>query len=206
MKILMDHHRHSSEETLYESDGMSVLPESNSDLELDINSAFLNNVSSLESFKIRPSTRSKMQKLSIVKLDSISIPSTQAILQPIYLNQSFSFAASFKPSEEISTQTSQVDLRHQRMLLIHETPSQRLIKRSTSLPPENKALTNLEKRTQVVFLPKKAEIIGDGKNTNSDIDHEKKDPKQQGMFDLEVADRIPILSKIPVQRVIIKTK
>ena len=185
-----------SEETVYDSDGASVLPDSNSDL-FDLNiecESFYNDNESKDRIEYSSTSLTKtqkLQKLKISKLDSISIPSTVSHPQPIVnLKQSFTFSSPFKPSNEISTQTSQLNLMNRFIITGDESSKARSFVRGSSLPPENAAMINLEKRVQADVKPKNfpgcqlEEMIGDGRQIQSrqSFEHEQ---------DLEVSDCIP---------------
>lgn len=141
-------------ENVSDSDGTLVFPESATDL-FD-NCSYFNNGDS----RSETGLHEKLSKLSVVQLEPISIVSTAALPQHIVnLKQSFKFSA----SKQMSTQTSQINFAH-RMIISSENVSsvfRRDVIRPSSLPPENVALTNLEKRVQADVQPK-IEQIGDG--------------------------------------------
>jgi hypothetical protein len=132
-------------------------------------------------------TKNALLKLRVVELDFISIPPTFVPNQHIInLRQSFTFPFASKPSREIATQTSQMNL----MSCYDQRPT----KRPASLPPENVALTNLEKRIEE---PKKLpEPIGDGFNVYQ-LAYEK------SKSELELPDCIPHSG---VQEILVKSK
>lgn len=168
---------------MFESDGISIMPDSNSDL-FDLtmgNGSFYND--SRENLEYSVTSMLKLQKLSVKKLDPISISSTAAHFTPIVnLKQSFKFPCALKPSKEISTQTSQLDLFNQ----IANSDS-KMRQRPMSLPPENAALTNLGKQVQSE-LP---ELIGDGSKIGS-RNHAAIEAKAP---DLEVSERLPMMNQ-----------
>lgn len=183
-----------SDEVFFGSDSASNHLENNSDLDVHDSIYESSNCESQEKFQ----PNSRLSKLSTVKLDSISIPSSAANPQPIVnLKQSFNFAAPFKPtSQEISTQTSQLELAISRKLFTDNEDSRRMF-RSSSLPPENAALTNLSKRVQAdVKLKLHNEAIGDGY-----IDFKKETLEEEARKpDLEIS------YTMPVQCVVLKPK
>lgn len=183
------------------SDKDFVMSESNSDL-INLSIDFPDCHGDSASRK-RASTQAKLQKLQISKLDSISIPSTAANQHIVHLKQSFNFATSFKPSKDSTTQTVELDLMQTRHQTIDESPSQRSIKRPSSLPPENIALSNLEKRVQADVEPKFLTRIGDGVSlTLNAVGGSKDEINKQP--DLEIAGCMD--SPMPVQCVLIKPK
>lgn len=178
-----------SEETLFNSDKDFRFTESNGDLiNLNMSNSSFQNNSDWPKNGLRQISKRLLQT---VKLDSISIPSTVATQHIVHLKQSFNFASPFKSSTESSTQTSDLD----RHLTTTESPSQRLMRRPTSLPPENIALSNLGKRVQA--------DVGDGfgvdiaKYLNESNNDDSRQP------DLEIAGIIP---QMPVQCVLITPK
>lgn len=160
------------------------MPDSNSDLfDLTIeNGSYYND--SNENVQYLVGSMLKLQKLKVVTLESISIPSSVSHATPIVnLKQSFNFPCALKPSKEISTQTSQLDL-----ILKDANSESKLRQRPTSLPPENAALTNLGNRVQSELHP---ELIGDG----SKIGSKKITGNEAKVPDLEVSECIPVLSQ-----------
>lgn len=160
------------------------MPDSNSDL-FDLtmeNGSYYND--SKENLPYSVTSMLKLQKLRVVKLEPISISSTASHPTPIVnLKQSFNFPSALKPSKEISTQTSQLDLINR----VHaENSDSKTRQRPTSLPPENAALINLGKRVQS-DLP---EIIGDGNKVGS----KKNSENQAKLPDLEIAERLPMMN------------
>lgn len=112
--------------------------------------------------EINYSKKSALEKLQVVELDRISIPSKHVHKQHIVnLRQSFTFPFTPKPSREIATQTSQMNL----MSCRDQNAFQRPIKRPASLPPENAALANLGKLINPVT---RSEQIGDGLYINEE--------------------------------------
>lgn len=144
-----------SNETIYDSDLF--------DLEID-----LKEQESEESIKQIHQISKKKMKLEIVKLDSISISSTEAQMHIVNLKQSFTFPAVLKPSQQISTQTSQIDLMKHCQPTVNDEVFRHFVKRPTSLPPENAALSNIKKRVQADIEPT---LVGDGdKRSNIEKD------------------------------------
>lgn len=197
----MHHQRETkSEETLFDSDGECELSGSNSDLfNLEIKGNFYQD--DLRATCKTPTNRNVLKKLQVVQLDFISIPASITQSQHIVnLRQSFTFPASFKPSKEISTQTSQINL----MTGLDKKSLQRPMKRPVSLPPENIALTNLQNRFEAdIKLENLEQIIGDGVEN-------KAEPKTNEIMlngfrkpDLELADCIPPMG---VQCILMKPK
>lgn len=189
-----------SGDTLFDSDRESELPDSNSEL-FNLDAAADLNYDDMRG-NLRCKTPAKsiaLQKLRVAKLDSISIPPTVKLAPPIVnLRQSFTFPAAFKPCREIATQTSQINL----MTSVDKKLLQRPIKRPTSLPPENIALTNLQNRVDV--KPKNAEeVIGDGVANKTGEIFDELLVNGFRKPDLELADCIP---PVGVQRVLIKPK
>lgn len=176
----------SSEETLFNNDMDFRRSESNSDL-LNLSMSNSSNFNWSKDVMSRPRPLSR-RRLQIVELESISIPSTVATQHIVHLKQSFNFASSLKPSKESATQTSDLD----RFLTTMESPSQRLMRRPTSLPPENIALSNLGKRE-----------VGDGFGVDiaKYVDESNNDGSRQP--DLEISGIIP---QMPVQCVLITPK
>lgn len=156
-----------------------------------------------ETFSIEQSQQINRKKLElqIVKLDSISISSTESQMQQIVnVNQSFTFPAVLKPSQEISTQTSQIDLMKHCQPTANDQAAQafrHFVKRPTSLPPENAALSNLEKRVQADVEPT---LLGDGDKKDN---YEKDLTNELRMPDLELGD---FIAPPPVQCVMIQHK
>lgn len=200
VKSIWVHHKH--EFNLPDSDSVFNLPDSNSNwFDLDVDDSQYSIIcGSRENIQPQPNTRlSKLMKLSTVKLDSISIPSSAAEPQPIVnLKQSFNFK---QTSQEISTQTSQMELAISRKVFTDEEDRRRMF-RSSSLPPENAALANLSKRVQDEVKPKiNNEMIGDGyyNFTKETLEEDASKP------DLEIVDMIPPMP-MPVQSVVLKPK
>lgn len=143
-----------SDEKLFDSDEESECRDSNSNLfdleSLGNHSDFLNT---------GPKDLSNIQvldKLAVVQLECISIPSTSAKPPPIVnLRQSFTFPAPFKASNEIATQTSQMKIME---CSTAQEVQQRQTKRPISLPPENVALRTMPIQVESRKLD---EIIGD---------------------------------------------
>jgi hypothetical protein len=149
----------------------------------------------------------KVQNLQIVELEHISIPGTFAHPQPIVnLQQSFTFPSLFnlKPSKEISTQTSQIDVTQNQLLSLGSRVSQVFVNRPASLPSQNIALTNLEKRAHDNNKSKKffEEVIGDGIGLKAKAGNYE-DKGNSGKPDLELSKYIPTTG---VQCVMIKAK
>lgn len=165
--------------------------------------SYLNNNESKESVNHSDEINNKLSELQIVKLEPISIPSTATPPQHIVnLKQSFTFPAVLKPSNQMSTQTSQISLAQNRVIIAGENATNGSLHgliRTSSLPPESVALTNLAKRVQADVKPKILKMIGDGDKLIGDrVDcSEKREP------DLELADSI---APTPVQCVMIKPK
>lgn len=199
-----------SNETLSDSDSISLISDSTSDglidlinMDIDDNNFLIRNYSQ-DTFKIPETIAEKMKKLQIVKLDSVSISAASSRHQHIVnLQQSFNFATPFKSSQVISTQTSKLDLIYNRSMSAIDKSDQRRLMRATSLPPENVALTHLEKRVQTDVEPKLLEeMIGDGDKNVFLNDQNVSSNTAVQQLDLELADFIPT----PVQCVMIKPK
>lgn len=193
-----------SDETLYDSDTNSLIPDSSS-YDLDIEDCdLLFGIESKESIKYPATPSGKFKKLQIAKLDSISISSAAAQAHHIVnLQQSFNFTTSFKSSKVMSTQTSKMDLTANHLLTSEENNQKRRLSRPASLPPENAALVNLEKRVQAEVLPKIIdEMIGDGDKNIADKSQGFKMLKDLWEQDLEISGSIPT----PVHCVTIKPK
>lgn len=157
----------------------------------------------------------KLSKFSVVKLEQISIPSSVTLPQHIVnLKQSFMFSASLKPSKQMSTQTSHLNFTDNRLTIADgETSnglrlgSRRDIFRPSSLPPENIALANLEKRVKADVDPN-PRLIGDG-DGDKNISGKTWKPRKPRLdnSDLELSDCIPLPpSQSPVHCVIIQPK
>lgn len=195
-----------SRETLSDSDSISIVPDSTSDdrfdLDIDDNNFLMQNYSQ-DSFKIPETKAEKMKKLRLVKLDFISIAPASAQPQHIVnLQQSFNFAAPFKSSKVISTQTSKIDLIENSTT---EKSDQRRLCRPASLPPENIALVHLERRVQADVKPNTlGRMFGDGDQIISKHDNFELPTPEMRKPDLELADFIP--SPAPVHCVMIKSK
>lgn len=179
--IWIYHQRESkSNETVYDSDFVSVLPESNNGLfDLDIDGcSYLKNNESTECVKKSRKAKDQLIKLQMVVLEPISIPSTAMSSKHIVnLKQSFTFPGQLKPSKQTSTQTSQINLTQNRLLIADEKAtngSRHDMIRPLSLPPENVALTNLEKRVQADVRPKNKGMLGDGDKLINDETKESK--------------------------------
>jgi hypothetical protein len=175
------------------------------DLDL-VDDCYFNDVSrnGSKSLMRHATTGEKLEKLAIVQLDSVSISSTAATILPtVNINQSFTFPAPSRPSNDIATQTCQLVLPKTGLHVTDAdrvSPFYQISKRPLSLPPEIISLTNLGKRVQADVKPPNAAImIGDGDKSGKIFGegrcHEKPD--------LEIADCIPTGA---VQCVIVKPK
>ena len=147
----------------------------------------------------------KLKQLLVIKLEPISIASdTSQLKNTLNLRQSFKFSSFLKNSKQMSTQTSQINLSQNQLIIADErntNQSRHNMLRPSSLPPENVALTHLVKRVQA-DAKRNHLLIGDGdkkvfEKTEKMYEHELLKP------DLELADFIPPL---PVQCVTIKPK
>lgn len=187
----------------FDSDDLSAFPDSYSDF-FDLKADECSDIEKEDSRRTTKSdTLRKLKKLSIVKLESISISSKAAQPQQIVnLNQSFQFAGCLKPSKQISTQTSQMEIT-QTCKITEDVTSigiHRDFIRSLSVPPESAAFARQEKRPQADVQPKCA-LKGDG-----DKDTQKNEMKKNRVSikpDLEIADFIP---PMPVQCVMVRPK
>ena len=173
-----------SDETFFDSDETSELRDSNSDLfDLEIHEhSKHDDVNEKFKQKMQRKKKSLLQKLRVVKLDNISIPPSISQAQHIVnLRQSFTFPVALKPSKEIATQTSQLNLT--------SNFNRYSLKRPASLPPENVALANLQNRVGTDVKPKNFDQnIGDGLNNAPQLE-----PIANGFRapDLELAGCIP---------------
>lgn len=173
-----------SDESIFDSDGTSLLPDINSELfDLDV---YFKDQESTEIIDFEQLTSRKNFKLQIVKLDSISISPTEAQPQQIVnLKQSFNFSAVLKPTKQSSTQTSKIDLMKRcQQTSNDQTVFRHFVNRPTSLPPENAALANLEKRVKADVKPT---LIGDGDKREI---FEKDLTNELGLPDLEFGEGV----------------
>lgn len=155
-----------SDETFFGSDETTDPRDSNSDLfDLEIYEHFNHDDVNKKFKKNTQMKKNALQKLRVFKLDNISIaPSITQAQHVVNLRQSFTFPVALIPSREIATQTSQINLMSNSDQNMQRYP----LKRPASLPPENVALTNLQKRMGTDVKPKHFDQnIGDGLNNAS---------------------------------------